>query len=193
MDYNYAGRMGDNMQQPCKNCRRYPWETPVPPYYAMPQRHVGMMQPAPSVMPAARPDMAVPVPYYMAHPYPVSMQEAEEDDRDMERIVSMFPKTARYVQPIIEDECDRMEYDGSLMFDEYPDKVMMERLVDSIYQRLQNADVTEEAVEEKEVFATGCRNCGGHPDDGLKDLISVMLFGEMHRRRCRHRRCKRWW
>ena len=30
-------------------------------------------------------------------------------------------------------------------------------------------------------------------DQGLENLIQVLLFNEMHQRRCRHKRCRRWW
>ena len=30
-------------------------------------------------------------------------------------------------------------------------------------------------------------------DNGLQNLIQVLLFNEMYQRRCRHKRCRRWW
>lgn len=134
------------------------------------------------------------MPYYMAHPYPMFMQGDEDDERDLMKLQSMFPKNAQLVQPLVEDACDRMEYDGSLMFDEYPDKLQMERMIENIYQQLQNSSVDEQMFSEEEISAMQCRNCNGNRfGDGLQDLISVMLFEEMHRRRCRRRKCKRWW
>ena len=29
--------------------------------------------------------------------------------------------------------------------------------------------------------------------NGLQNLIEVLLFNEMYQRRCRHKRCRRWW
>lgn len=135
-----------------------------------------------------------PMPYYMAHPYPMFMQGEEDDERDLIKLQSMFPQSAQLIQPLVEDVCDRMEYDGSLMFDEYPDKLQMERMIENIYQQVQNSPVDEHMFSEEDISAAQCRNCNGNRfGDGLQDLISVMLFGEMHRRRCRHRKCKRWW
>lgn len=137
-----------------------------------------------------------PVPYHAAYPYPMFMQGEDDDERDLERLQSMFPKSAKVIQPLVEDECDRMEYDGSLMFDEYPDKLTVEKLIENIYQRVQGGEeeMQEQMDPEEDVFATQCRNCNGNRfGDGIQDLITVMLFEEMHRRRCRRRRCKRWW
>lgn len=132
-----------------------------------------------------------PMPYYMTYEDPLLMQE-QDDDKDIERLMSMYPKSARKIQMVIEVECDKMEYDGSLMFDEYPDKERMERIIDSIYQQIepQQEDAEEDAAGEESVFATQCKRC---QPDSVRDLISVMLFEEMHRRRCRRRRCRRWW
>lgn len=32
-----------------------------------------------------------------------------------------------------------------------------------------------------------------HGNNGLQNLIEVLLFNEMYQRRCRHKRCRRWW
>lgn len=157
----------------CRNCQRYPYTAGQESWNNAPWYQ--------------------PMPYYMAHSYPLSMQGDEEDERDLEKLKSLFPKTAQLIQPLVEEECDRMEYDGSLMFDEYPDRLTTEKLVEKIYQKVQ-ASNEEQENETDDVFATQCRNCNGNRfGDGIGDLISVMLFEEMHRRRCRHRRCKRWW
>lgn len=34
----------------------------------------------------------------------------------------------RKVQELVEEECDKMEYEGSLMFDEYPDRLMLRQI-----------------------------------------------------------------
>ncbi|MCI8372478.1 MAG: hypothetical protein HFI75_08790 [Lachnospiraceae bacterium] len=181
---NYANHPNYNQMGNCRNCQNRPYPMNDP--YTMNQEgwH-GTWQNRPQ-----------PMPYYMAYPYPMFMQGEDDDERDLEKLQSMFPKAAQMIQPVVEEECDRMEYDGSLMFDEYPDKLMMERLIENIYQRVQSSGTEEnyDEAEEDSVFATQCRNCNGNRfGDGLQDLISVMLFEEMHRRRCRRRRCKRWW
>lgn len=116
-------------------------------------------------------------PYYMQYPIFDRMNEAREERRDIEYMKCMYPKTMRHLQEIVEDECNKLEYDGSMMFDEYPDHVRIRMIVNKIYDRYNG-------VKEESLGGESCR---------IKDVISVMLFNEMYRRRCRRRRCRRWY
>ena len=75
------------------------------------------------------------VPFYMAYPMQTVYMEELEYARDLEKLKGMYPKEVRSIQEMVEDECDKMEYEGSLMFDEYPDKVMISQIVKRIYDR----------------------------------------------------------
>ena len=46
-------------------------------------------------------------------------------NRDYEYMKSAYPDTAKRIMPYIEVECDRMEYSGSMLFDEYPDQLQL--------------------------------------------------------------------
>ncbi|MCD7820481.1 MAG: hypothetical protein LUH07_15755 [Lachnospiraceae bacterium] len=81
-------------------------------------------------------------------------------ERDFRMLQSMYSKTAKALLPYIEEECDKMEYEGSAMYDEYPDFTT----VYSIQQRI----------------------AGAAGEDSADELIRVMLLQEMHRRRSRH-------
>ena len=72
------------------------------------------------------------VPFYMAYPMQTVYMEEMEYARDLEKLKGMYPKEVRSIQELVEDECDKMEYEGSLMFDEYPDKVMLDRIIKRI-------------------------------------------------------------
>lgn len=61
---------------------------------------------------------------------------AEELDRDIDYMKSVFPQTVRVILKEVEDECDKMEYDGSIMFDSIPDVVSMGRIIDNVYDRV---------------------------------------------------------
>ena len=56
----------------------------------------------------------------MINTYPMQdiYSEEMEYERDMERMKQMYPDKAKKVQRYVEDECDKMEYEGSMMFDE---------------------------------------------------------------------------
>ena len=88
-----------------------------------------------------------------------------------------------------------MEYDGSMMFDEYPDKFMMEHLCRKIEQEVLKEEEGNTSVLIIEETCQGEQgSCGNRrEEEGLRDLIGVILFNEMFRRRSRHRRQKRFY
>ena len=55
------------------------------------------------------------LPYYMAYPMPLQYDDERIERYDFEYMKSMYPQTAKKVLPYVEDECDRMEYEGSMM------------------------------------------------------------------------------
>ena len=128
--------------------------------------------------------------HHMQGGFPMQMQgnylKEMEYEKDLDRMRELYPNEVKKIQKYVDEECDRMEYEGSLMFDEYPDKTMLslvsKRIMDKIAQD----------SEKDEVETSEC--CGGsRRGGGLSDLVEVLLYNEMYRRRCRHRRCNRWW
>ena len=93
----------------------------------------------------------------------------DELDRDRDYLTQMFPAKARLIMVLIEDACDRLEYEGSPMFAEYPDKDTVRGIADRMYDKVKYKD----------------------NDDGLRQLIEVMLCNEMYLRRCRYKRRRR--
>lgn len=141
-------------------------------------------------------------PFYV--PYPMQMQSNYlsdmEYEKDLERMKELYPQEAKEIQRYVEEECDRMEYEGSMMYDEYPDKVMLRKICQNIMDRIQQDQSTQE-IESSECCGEEEMARGPRPPrrprpprgDGLSDLIEVLLYNEMYKRRCRHRRCNRWW
>lgn len=128
-----------------------------------------------------------PLPFYMAYPFLMSFDQEREQEKDLQLMQSYYSRRASRIQEKVERECDRMEYDGSMMFDEYPDKFMMEHLCRKIEREILSEDEKEDQQQSKTDTLAMERDRG----DGLRDLIGVLLFNEMFRRRCRHRRCRR--
>lgn len=63
------------------------------------------------------------LPYYMAYPMPLQYDDDRIEQRDLDYMKSMYPETAKRILPYVEDECDRMAYEGSVVYDEYPDQL----------------------------------------------------------------------
>ncbi len=65
---------------------------------------------------------------------------------------SMYPQTAKKVLPYVEDECDRMEYEGSMMYDEYPDQLQLRLMCRRVYDRMMREEKEElEMADEEDV------------------------------------------
>lgn len=136
------------------------------------------------------------MPFYMTYPMQNLYLTEMEYEKDMERMKELYPREVKNIMDMVEDECDKMEYEGSLMFDEYPDRMMLERIVDRITEKMRMADENDmEASQRREELPPFRPPMGMPPGrrDDLRNLIGVLLNHEMYRRRCRHRRCNRWW
>ena len=147
----------------------------------------------------------VKMPFYMSYPMQNLYLTEMEYEKDMDRMKELYPREVKRILELVEEECDKMEYEGSLMFDEYPDRFMMEQITDRIYKKAREG---EKQLETEQVSGPppfrppmGPKPPGppmgpppwNGPRDDLRSLIGVILTNEMYRRRCRHRRCNRWW
>ena len=94
-------------------------------------------------------------------------------EREFALMKSYFPDTALKVQEKVEEECELLDYEGSRLYDEYPDRLMMRGLCRQIREQVAGE------LEMQEVA-----------DRFLDDLIEVLLYQEISRRRCRRRRCR---
>lgn len=72
----------------------------------------------------------------------------EDSEKDWDYMKQMYPLTAKKILREIIEECDKLEYEGSCMFDEYPDRVYLGRIVDRIYERCSYLDETPVEVPE---------------------------------------------
>lgn len=135
------------------------------------------------------------LPYYMMYPTPFLFDDDKTEERDYEYLKSMYPDMAKRILPYVEEECDRMEYDNSMMFDEYPDKLQLRLMGRRIYDKVTDDEKPdEEAVEEPQIseMALRMRERRRPPrQDVVRDMVELLLYQELMRRRCNHRRCGR--
>lgn len=82
-------------------------------------------------------DMMPKIPFYMTYPMQNLYETELEYERDMKRMKELYPKEVKKILVCVEDQCDELEYPGSMMYDESPDRLMLEKIVDKIYHRLQ--------------------------------------------------------
>ena len=97
------------------------------------------------------------LPFYMSYPMQNLYLTEMEYEKDMDRMKELYPKEVKQITELVDEECDKMEYEGSLMFDEYPDRMMLERVTDRIYQRMQEKENSTTDRRHREEWDRGCR------------------------------------
>lgn len=94
-----------------------------------------------------------------------------EFEDDIQYMKQLYPGMCKKILQNIEERCDRLEYEGSILFDSYPDKVTLERMAKEIL-----------AASQDESIAT---------TENLLALTTILLYQEILYRRARYRSRKR--
>ena len=115
------------------------------------------------------------LPYYMVYPMPLAFDDERIERMDFEYMKSLYPDIPKRILPYIEEECDRMEYENSMVYDEYPDKLQLGLMCG---RACKNIEKNEKGIDKEEM-----RN--------LRALVEVMLYQELYKRRSDNRRRRR--
>jgi hypothetical protein len=110
------------------------------------------------------------LPFYMTWPAAGywTFNSPEEENavmRDLEYMIQMYPKQAKLYQEKISAVLDTMDYQGSVIYDEYPDRLALFRIAEHLHEDL----ITEEMSDPEKQF--------------VRELILVLLYYEIFRRR----------
>lgn len=134
--------------------------------------------------------------------------EVVDEDSEMDFWRNMYPEKMKRIQSAVDEACDKIDYDGSPMYDEYPDQMTLQRIAMMIYDTLMEEDefhmnmdnqmqqeqqpMTLESSQMKDKRRPCPPNKPCNP--WLRDIVDVLLFEEMRRRRMgrRHNRRYRW-
>lgn len=112
-------------------------------------------------------------PFYTSIGDPAFFAGENMQEKEFALMKSYFPEKVRKIQEKIEEECELLDYEGSRIYDEYPDRLMMRVLGKGIFCRMQKETAAPEL-----------------PSGFLEDLVQVLLYQEISRRRCRRKRCR---
>lgn len=148
------------------------------------------------------------LPFYMAYPLPLYYQEEDTVTRDLEYLQQMYPLEAKKYQKVIVDTLDKLDYEGSMIYDEYPDRWQIYRLtqviVDKIRKMENEAVMPPQAVQEMSDDGTvkAPDANGQNPDhakaevmraqakvvqdkdwDRISEFVQVLLSYEIYRKR----------
>ena len=101
------------------------------------------------------------LPFYMTYPMPLFYQEQDAVMRDLEYLQEMYPLEAKKYQKVIAEILDRLDYEGRMIYDEYPDKWQIYRLTQIVTDKVKESGKEEPA----------------------EDFIQVLLCYEIYKRR----------
>ncbi len=120
----------------------------------------------------------VPIPFFMAYPgylsaFPQETEGEKRWSRDFEYLRQTYPVQVRKYQRRVEEILDKMDYEDSMIYDEYPDRLGLQSL-----GRIVADTLKKEGGEEP----------GPAEDSSLEGLIQVLVCNEICRRRHKTRR-----
>ncbi len=124
----------------------------------------------------------------MAYPLPLFYQEEDAAARDLEYLQQMYPAEAKRYQKIIADVLNKIDYEGSVIYDEYPDKWQLYRLTKIIMDKIrymENAGGTGAADAGN--AASGTQEVSGIGDETqqehIEEFVQVLLYYEIYKKR----------
>ena len=121
-------------------------------------------------------------PFYAAYANPMLYQGERMQEKEFELMKSYYPRIVQEIQERVEEECRLLDYEGSRIYDEYPDKWQIERTCREICRQMEGAGELE-AMESR----------GKRQEGFWETLTETLLCQEIYRRRCRRNRCRKLW
>ena len=107
------------------------------------------------------------LPFYMTYPLPMYYQQEDSVTRDLEYLQQMYPTQAKKYQKIIAETLDHIDYEGSMIYDEYPDKWQLYRLTQMIVDKINQSEGESSNFD----------------SDRTAEFVQVLLFYEIYRKR----------
>lgn len=115
------------------------------------------------------------LPFYMAYPLPLYYQEEDTVTRDLEYLQQMYPSEAKRYQKVIADILNQIDYEGSVIYDEYPDKWQLYRLSKIVMDKLKRDENPESEAASS-----------GHAErswEQVEEFVQVLLYYEIYKKR----------
>ena len=125
------------------------------------------------------------LPFYMAYPLPLYYQEEDTVTRDLEYLQQMYPLEAKKYQKVIVETLDRLDYEGSMICDEYPDRWHIYRLTQVIVDKMKKMEMNEPDDEgmSGEVMSAQAKALPEKDWDRVTEFVQVLLSYEIYRKR----------
>lgn len=109
-----------------------------------------------------------PLPFYMTYPGYYGPGQEAMLLRDLEYLQQLYPTDVKRFQKRIAEVLDKTDYEGSMIYDEYPDRYSLRAMAGSIQKILQKEE----------------------ENPPTEDMIQVLLYNEIYKRRHGGRRAR---
>lgn len=111
------------------------------------------------------------LPFYMTYPYPMFYEEKDKMLQDLEYMQELYPEEAKRVLRYVINHLEKIDYPGSIIYDEYPDRIGIYRIVSSILNQIKHESQKNGTPlsTEKQLW--------------IQDMIKLVLYHELFKRR----------
>lgn len=137
------------------------------------------------------------LPFYMAYPLPMYYQEEDTVTRDLEYLQQMYPSEAKRYQKIIAEILNQIDYEGSCIYDEYPDKWQLYRLTKTIMDKIkrmegmgerpsgarESAGLVIGGAGESQNAAAAVSPAEEKHWEWIEEFVQVLLYYEIYKKR----------
>ena len=119
------------------------------------------------------------MPFYMTYPLPMYYEDENSIIRDLEYLQQMYPAQAKRYQKVISNILDKLDYEGSMIYDEFPDRWQLYKLSTDILDRIRR----EEEKDKESDSENGGSEASLEKWKWTGDLIQILLFYEIYKRK----------
>ena len=112
------------------------------------------------------------IPFYVAYPNYQLFSDEYRKMQDLEYLQAMYPVEVKAYQRKIVQVLDRIDYAGSMIYDEYPDRIMLYKLA---------ADITDGIVRDKNLQEDMVVD--NKEKEHIRIIVQILLYNEIHKRR----------
>lgn len=112
------------------------------------------------------------IPFYMSYPMPLFFEKEDEMIKDLEYLQQMYPKEIKHYHKVVVSVLDKLDYKNSMIYDEYPDKILLYKLSIDIVEVIKSQEENKIVIQHEE-----------EKWKWVNSIVQVLLFHEIYKRR----------
>lgn len=112
------------------------------------------------------------IPFYVAYPNYQMYSDEYRRMQDLEYLQAMYPAKVKAYQRKINQVLDRIDYAGSMIYDEFPDRISLYKLAN---------DITKQIMQDEDEYING--ESKEEEMEHIGTIVQILLYYEIHKRR----------